>query len=164
MPTKTFDDYSSDLQALLSAAEAAVAAGSEPKMTKARDGLRDFVEGSNDLVPGVIELDNVAASARRDLVLALLGSSLVSDIGSRSGEVSRLVKKFSSQSAVNNSEAATLRLERARALSDAALVVVNEFNKFSEHVDTTTPDGKKLADAIQSAIDAVLTVKKRIAT
>lgn len=164
MATKPFDDYADELQGLLSGAEAAVQSASEPKMAKARDALRVFVETSNDLVPGVIELDNVAANARRDLVLALLGSALETDIGKRTGEVSRLVKKFSSQAATNSSEAAALRLERARALTDASLVVVDELNKFSEHVDTGTPDGKRLAKAIQTAIGAVSAVRTQVSS
>lgn len=162
MPSKTFDQYADELKDVLDAAESAVRSTSEPKMARARDTLRAFVESSNDLVPGVIELDNVAANARRDIVLVLLGSALEADIGSRTDEVSRLVKRFSSQAATNNSQAAALRLERVRALTDASLLVVSELKKFNEQVDASTPDGRRIAKAIQSAIDAVSAVRAQV--
>jgi hypothetical protein len=162
MPAKTFDDYADDLKSLLAACERAVESGTRAKLTAARDSLISFVESSNDLIPGVIELDDVAADARRDISIALLDSGLNVEIGSRSDEVARLVKKFSTQSATNHSAASGLKLERARALTDAAFVAVAELKKFSDLVDESTVDGKKLAKSLQDAIDALADVKNRV--
>ena len=161
MPAENFDTYADQLKDLLTGAEAAIHGGVASKLKTARDSFVDFVESSNDLIPGVIELDNVASAARRDVVLALLSGSLETNIGERTGEVAALVKKFSNQSATNSSIASDLKLERVRSLTDASIVMVNELHKLADMADASTSDGKQLAKAIQDAIDAISKVKDK---
>lgn len=159
---KSFDKCADELKGILADAEAAVAGGVRGPMLTARDALIAFVENSDNRVDGVTELDEVASTARRDVSLGLLGQGLVADIGSRTGEVASLVKRFSTQSATNTSAAATLRFERTRALSDAALVMMDELKKFGELADASTVDGRKLTKALQAAIEAIATVKQQV--
>ena len=80
----------------------------------------------------------------------------------RSADIERLIKTFSTQTAVNNSAASAIRLERVKAVIDASTTAVAELKKFADTVDTASPDGKKMAAALGDAIAAVLAVQKQI--
>ena len=112
----------------------------------------------------MIELDNVASATMQDVTLARLDRSLVKNLAERSADIARLIKTFTKQSATNHSAASTLRLERAKAVVEAAITTVDELKKFGDLVDGSTPDGKKLAKAISDAIAAVSAVQKQIAS
>ncbi|HKE02213.1 MAG TPA: hypothetical protein VKE69_14440 [Planctomycetota bacterium] len=161
---KTFDDYASDLEVLLGGAHDAMAARDDALMKAAHGDLAAFIAESNDLVPGVIELDDVASHSMRDITLVRLGKALDEDLDATSADLARLVKQFSNQAAVNDSAAAALRLERVKAVTDAAITAVDEMKKLRDAVDETTPDGKKLVKALRDAIDAVVAVQKAVAT
>lgn len=163
MPEKNFDDYAAELEKLVDAAREAILSGDVGRMKAAHAALGDFTSNSDDLIHGIIELDGVASQAMRDVTLARLDQSLVQNLSARSADIARLVKTFSSQSAVNNSAASALRLERIQAVLEAGTSAVAELRKLAEIVDTATADGKKLAGTLQDAIDAVVAVQKQIA-
>ena len=160
---KTFDDYAADLKALVAEASEAILADNDPDMKSAHDELEDFISASDDNVHGVIELDTVATSTMRDLALARLEQSLGSNVSDRSADIARLIKTFSTQASVNNSAASAIKLERVKALLDASTTAVSELKKFADTVDTSNPDGKKIAKALGDAVAAVLAVQKQIA-
>jgi hypothetical protein len=163
MPAKTFDDYAADLETRLDAARDACASGSQAKMKAAFADLADFIATSDDALHGVIELDDVASNAMRDVTLARLDQSLVRNLSDRSSDVARLVKTFSTQSADNLSEASKLRLERAKAVVTSAIGFVDQMKQLAASVDAATAEGKKLAQSIEDAIAAVAAVQKKLA-
>jgi hypothetical protein len=159
---KNFDNYAADLEKLVEQAREAILAGNDPRMKTTHSGLAAFITDSDDRIDGVSELDDIASHTMRDVTLARLDQSLVKNLSERSADIARLVKTISSQSSANNSAAAALRLERAKALLDAGTTAVDELKKFADIVDTSTPDGKKLAKSLGDAIAAVLSVQKQI--
>jgi hypothetical protein len=161
---KTFDDYADDLKALVDQAREAILRGDQAAMKASHKKIGEFIAASDDTVDGVIELDDVASNTMQDVTLARLDQSLVKNLSKRSADIERLIKTISGQSTANNSAAATLRLQRAKALLDAGTTAVHELQKFAETVDTASPDGKKLAKALDDAITAVITVQKQIAS
>jgi hypothetical protein len=161
---KTFDDYASDLKGLIDEAREAILGGDQSAMKDAHGALGDFIANSDDTIHGVIELDNVASNTMQDVTLARLDQSLVKNLSARSADVERLIKTISGQSAVNNSAAASIRLERVKALLDAGTTAVNELKKFADTVDTSSASGDKLAKLLTDAIAAVTAVQKQIAT
>lgn len=163
MPPTTFDDFAADLEQRLEDARDACASGDQDEMKDAHASLAKFIAGSDDTVHGVIELDDVAADAMRDVTLARLDQSLVTELSKRSADVARLVKTFSTQSADNLSAASKLRLERAKAVVTTAIGFVDELKQLAAAVDDATADGAKLAKALQDAIAAVAAVQKRLA-
>jgi len=163
MPAKTFEDYARELENLVEAAREAIVADDLERIKAAHGALASFQCTSDDLIHGVSELDDVAANAMRDLTLARLDKALVKNLSDRSSDIAGLIKKFSTQAAVNDSVASALRLERTKSLLTAGVNVVAELKKFSDFVDTTGSDGKKLARALQDAIDAVAAVQKQVA-
>jgi len=158
----SFDTLGKEVERLLERARDAILGGKDGDMKASHRELADFIAGSDDRIPGVIELDTVATNAMRDVTLARLDQSLVKNLSDRSAEVAGLVKTFSNQAAVNNSEASKLRLERVKAVLDAGTTLVAEFNKLADGVDTSNPDGKKLAKALNDAIGAVQNVQKSL--
>ena len=160
---KTFDDYADDLKTLVTQAREAILNGDDAKMKSAHNALGDFISDSDDNIHGVIELDDVASNAMRDVTLARLDQSLVKNLSERSADIERLIKTFSTQTAVNNSAASAIKLERVKSLLDASTTAVSELKKFADTVDATNPDGKKIAQALSDAIAAVLAVQKQIA-
>lgn len=160
--SKTFDEYADALKSLLAGAEAAAAAGDRAEMEAAREGLEAFVEDSDDTVDGVLELDEVASKARRDVVLSLLRGAMVDDLAARTPEVSALIKKFAGAAEVNDSKAAAIRLERIRKVTGAAITLVDELKKFSDLNDDSSADGRRLAAALKTAIDAVQNLQKKL--
>ena len=161
---KTFEEYASELEQLIEKARETILGGEQAKMKTAHRNLGAFIADSDDRLDGVSELDDVASHAMRDVTLARLNQSLVTNLSDRSGDIARLVKTFSTQASVNNSAASALRLERAKALLDASTTAVDELKKFAQTLDTTGTDGKKLAKTVQDAIAAVLAVQKQLAT
>ena len=160
---KDFDNYAAALEKIVEEAREAILANDNSAMKTAHNDLADFIADSDDRIDGVIELDDIASKAMRDLTLARLDQSLVKNLSERSADIARLVKTISSQSSTNNSTASALRLERAKALLDASTTAVDELNKFADIVDDSTADGKKLGKALDDAIAAVLAVQKQIA-
>ena len=160
---QSFDTLAEELEKLLERARDTVLDGNNNAMKGSHRALADFIAETDDRISGVIELDTVASNAMRDVTLARLDQSLVKNLSDRSAEVAGLVKTFSNQAAVNNSEAAKLRLERVKAVLDAGTTVVAEFKKLADTVDTSNPDGKKLAKALNDAIGAVQDVHKSLA-
>ena len=161
---KTFDDYADDLDDLIDKAREAILEGNLPAMKSAHQKLKEFSASSDDKIHGVIELDDVASSTMQDVTLARLDQSLVKNLSARSADIARLIKTFSDGSRVNNSAAASIRLERVKALLDAGTTAVTELKKFADSVDATDPEGKKLAKALADAIAAVVAVQKQIAS
>jgi hypothetical protein len=159
---QSFDNLAEVLEKLLEGAREAVLGGKDNLMKASHRALGDFIAESDDRIPGVIELDNVASNAMRDVTLARLDQSLVKNLSDRSAEVAALVKAFTKQAAINSSEAAKVRLERVKAVLDAGTTVVAELRKLIDTVDTSNPDGKKLAKAITDAVDAVQDVHKSL--
>ena len=159
---KTFDDYADGLKTLMAQAREAILKDNDPAMKSAHNALGDFISDSDDNIHGVIELDDVASNAMRDVTLARLDQSLVKNLSERSADIERLIKTFSTQTAVNNSAASAIRLERVKAVIDASTTAVAELKKFADTVDTASPDGKKMAAALGDAIAAVLAVQKQI--
>lgn len=162
MPT-TFDDFATDLEKAVETAREAILAGNQARMKSAHSALADFIANSDDRIDGVIELDDIASKTMRDVTLARLDQALVQNLSERSAEIARLIKTISTQAASNSSAAATLRLERTKALLAASATAVDELKKFADTVDDSTADGKKLAKSLTDAIDAVLAVRKQIA-
>lgn len=163
MAAKTFDDYAADLEERLEAARVACASGSQTKMKAAHADLADFIATSDDTLHGVIELDDVASDAMRDVTLARLDQSLVKNLSERSADVARLVKTFSEGSADILSEASKLRLERVKAVATTAIGFVDQMKQLAASVDAATAEGKKLAQSIEDAIEAVAAVQKKLA-
>ncbi len=160
---KTFDQYAADLEKLMEKAREAVLASDDARMKASHGNLGTFIEDSDDRIAGVIELDDVASNAMRDVTLARLDRSLVQNLGERSADIARLVKTFSNQAAANNSAASALRLERAKTLLDAGTTAVDELKKFGDTVDKSNPDGRKLAKALNDAVSAMRDVQQQIA-
>ena len=161
---KTFDNYAADLERLVGNAREAILAGDDTRMKAAHADMAAFIADSDDRIPGVIELDNIASNTIRDVTLARLDQSLVKNLSERSADIARLIKTISTQSTATNSAASALRLERAKALLDASTTAVDELKKFVDTVDGSTSDGQNLAKALNDAIVAVLAVQKQIAT
>jgi hypothetical protein len=161
---QTFDDYASNLKTLIDSAREAILEGDQGKMKAAHQDLGSFIANSDDSLHGVIELDDIASNTMRDITLARLDNALVTNLSERSADVERLIKTISTQSATNNSAAAALRLERVKALLDAGTNVISELKKFADTVDTSDPDGKKLAKALSEAVAAVTAVQKQVAS
>ena len=161
---KTFEDYAAELETRLEKSREAILVADDARMKASHADLRAFIEDSDDRLHGVTELDDIASNAMRDVTLARLDQSLVKNLSERSAEIARLIKTISNQSASNNSAASALRLERAKALLDASTTAVDELKKFTDTVDASTNDGKKLAKALNEAIAAVLAVQKQIVT
>lgn len=161
---KTFDNYAADLETLVENAREAILAGADTRMKASHTNLAAFIAGSDDRVPGIIELDTIASNAMRDITLARLDQSLVKNLSERSADIARLIKTISTQSTATNSAASALRLERAKALLDASTMAVDALKKFADTVDSATSDGNNLAKALNDAIAAVLAVQKQIAT
>lgn len=161
---KTFEDYAEQLEKNLESARDAIIAGVDARMKACHAALRKFQEDSDDRITGVAELDEVAQNAMRDVTLARLDQSMVQNLSERSGEIANLIKRFSTQSAINSSAASALRLERVKALLDASTTAVDELKKFADTIDASTTDGKKLADALADAVSAVVKVQKQIVT
>jgi len=160
----TFDDYAADLEKLVGNAREAILAGNDARMKAAHAALAGFIGDSDDRIPGVIELDDIASDAMRDVTLGRLDQALVKNLSERSADIARLTKTISTQSAVNDTAASALRFERAKALLGAATTAVDELKKFADTIDTSTADGKKLAKTLSDAVDAVLAVQKQVAT
>lgn len=160
---KTFEQYADDLEERLDGARDACAGGDLAAMKAAHADLADFIANSDDSIHGVIELDDVASNAMRDVTLARLDQSLVKDLSERSADVARLVKTFSTQSADNESAASKLRLERATAVVNTAIGFVDEMKQLAAAVDDGTAEGKKLVTMLKDAINAVATVQERLA-
>ena len=161
---KNFDRYAADLETLVENAREAILASDEPRMKSVHTDLAAFIADSDDRIDGVSELDDIASNTMRDVTLARLDQSLVRNLSERSADIARLVKTIASQSSANNSAAAAIRLERAKALLDAGTTAVDELKKFAAIVDTSSPDGKKLAKSLGDAIAAVIAVQKQIAS
>lgn len=161
---KTFDDYAEKLKSLIDEARESILDGDQSAMKAAHGELGAFIADSDDTIPGVIELDDVASHTMQDVTLARLDQSLVKNLSKRSADIERLIKSISSQSAINNSAAAAIRLERVKSLLNAGTTMVSELQKFAETVDSSTVDGKKLAEALAEAISAVSAVQKKIAS
>lgn len=161
---KTFDDYADALKTLVAQAREAIVAGNDDDLKSSHDELGTFIAESDDNVHGVIELDNVASNAMRDVTLARLDQSLGKNLSERSADIERLIKTFSTQSAVNNSAASAIKLERVKSLLDASTTAVSELKKFADTVDVSNADGKKLAKTLNDAIAAVLAVQKQVST
>ena len=159
---KTFDDYADALKGLIDQAREAILSGDQPAMKAAHQRLGGFIADSDDTIHGVIELDEVASTTMQDVTLARLDQSLVKNLSKRSADIERLIKTISNQSAINNSAAAAIRLERVKAVLDAGTTVVNELQKFADTVDTSNPGGKKLAKCLDEAIAAVIAVQKQV--
>jgi hypothetical protein len=161
---KNFDRYATDLEALVEKAREAILASDEPRMKSVHTDLAAFIADSDDRIDGVSELDDIASNTMRDVTLARLDRSLVRNLSERSADIARLVKTISSQATANNSAAAAIRLERAKALLDAGTTAVDELKKFADIVDTSSADGRKLAKSLGDAIAAVVAVQKQIAS
>lgn len=161
---KTFEQYAADLETLVGTAREAILAGDDTRMKAAHADMAAFIATSDDRLPGVIELDDIASHTMRDLTLARLDQSLVRNLSERSADIARLIKTIATQATVTNSAASALRLERAQALVAASTTAVDELKKFADIIDRSSSDGKKLVKAVSEAIAAVLAVQKQIAT
>jgi hypothetical protein len=159
---KQFDEYAADLEQLVEKAREAALATDDARMKAAHRDLAGFIADSDDRIAGVIELDDIASNAMRDVTLARLDQALIKNLSERSADIARLVKTFSNQAASRNSAAAAIRLERAKALIDASTTAVDELKKFAEIVDPSAADGKRLVKALNDAIAAVQAVQKQL--
>jgi hypothetical protein len=159
---KTFETYAAELAKLIENAREAIIANDDGQMKACHRALGEFIASSSDTIVGVIELDNVASTAMRDLTLARLDRSLVGNLSERAADVARLVKAFRAGAAANASAASALRLERTKAVLDATTTAVDELKKLADVIDTADPDGRKLSKALADSIDAIVAVQRQL--
>lgn len=162
MSNKTFTDFAASLHEILDEARTVLTDGTD--IEPVYNSLKGFIVDSDDTIDGVAELDLVARQAMRDLVVISIGHG-VAEIASRSADVAALEKKFSTQSAANNSIAAGLRLEKVKAVLDASTQTVASLKALSDTLPTATDaDAAKIAAQIKGVVDALTKLNTAIQT
>lgn len=151
----SFEDWKNSLRELLDAARKAVAARDDRAVDDAFSDFENYIVASDDTIPGVAELDRVARQAMRDLVVDAVNSNAQA-IADRSADVAELEKRFSKQSAANNSIAAGIRLERVRAVLDSSTQTIASLRALAEALPSATDtDAAKLEKQINDVIAAL---------
>lgn len=148
----SFEDWKISLRELLDAARQAIRDEDEQAVEDAYGDLENFIVASDDTIPGVAELDRVARQTMRDLVVDAVNTN-VQTIADRTADVAELEKRFSKQSAANNSIAAGIRLERVRAVLDASTQSIASLRALAEVLPAATDaDAARLAKQINEVI------------
>jgi hypothetical protein len=151
----SFKDWKSSLRALLDLARAAIVDADDQAVEDVYRDLENYIIASDDTIPGVAELDLIARQTMRDLVVASVARN-VQAIADRTADVAELEKRFSKQSAVNNSIAADLRLQRVRAVLDAGTQAITSLRALSESLPSATDsEAARLEKQITLAIAAL---------
>lgn len=94
MPALTLAQLAAELTTLITESQEAAAAADTARMRQAHSSLRAFIERSGDSIPGVKDLDALAARTMRDLTLARLRGAIDRDLAARDAEIVTITKKF----------------------------------------------------------------------
>ena len=151
----SFKDWKSSLRELLDLAREAIVTADDQAVEDVYRDLENYIVASDDTIPGVAELDLIARQTMRDLVVASVARN-VQAIADRTADVAELEKRFSKQSAINNSIAADLRLQRVRAVLDAGTQAITSLRALSESLPSATDtEAARLEKQITLAIAAL---------
>ena len=157
---KTFEDWKAKLEELLEEGRKASAANDDDARLETCSQLRMFVQKSRPNTPEILELDGIASEAQQALSTQV-ASDAVGRIEARTTEILLLAKMVEQVAIKAESDAATLRLDKAHAAVDA----ITQASRALTDFDTVLQEGtdeelaarvkeilaslKKLRDAIE---------------
>ena len=153
---KTYADWSGKLAELLDEAHDAIAAGDVNKKLEAQRALNEFIDNCASPVKGA-QLDDIASRAMGNIFEATLDQAM-KEMGSRTAELTTLTKEVGGITNQANETAAELRLEKARAVVDAAAQALDTVKALKQQLGAQQPDQQKVADSIASLVEILQTV------
>ena len=113
--------------------------------------LTEFILNSRPNDEAIKALDDVAARASQDLMLAILEERLREVIG-RTAEWHQITKQFSEQAATAGSQAASIRLEKAHRVAQSLTESVHRLQELRSSLsDIDDPEfAKSMAKAVET--------------
>ena len=136
---KTFEDWKKKLNELLDEGRKASAANDDEARLKLCSQLRIFVTKSRPNTPEILELDGIASEAQQALSMQV-ASDAVGRIEARTTELILLAKHLEQVAEKVEADAASLRLEKARAAVDAITDAARALNDFDAVLLTGTDE------------------------
>jgi hypothetical protein len=136
---KTYDDWKGKLEDLLDEGRKASAADDDESRLELCSRLRMFVQKSRPNTPEVLDLDRIASEATRTLSLDV-AEGAVDRIEARTAELIVLGKTLQQVAAQAESDAASLRLEKAHAAIDAIIGVQRALDDFDSILQSGTDE------------------------
>jgi hypothetical protein len=155
---RTFDDWSRALRQLLDEANAAAVAKDRDRIKAVISQLGEFQDRSPNRMCRT--LDEIALRAVKDLMAAAI-SDAVTNIASRSAELSQYLKETKAIVAENKQKTSTLRLDRAKDLVVASTNVIQAAVDLRAELKTSAQD-KDLEERIAGAIAAVQNLRNAV--
>lgn len=149
--------WADELQDLLAEGVRALRSGDVGKVADVQGKLRVFKERSPDYADS---LDRVATLAILDLDLQATEMA-VERIEQRSAEVDRLAKLIRGVSKEARSDAAALRLERAREVVESSTAIVDRLKRLRESLGRSESH-KELHDDILDLIEKIQALRNKV--
>lgn len=148
---QTFDDWSAALDRILGQARMALKSGDTPGRADVQQQLADYIAHSPNRLAA--ELDAIARRTMDDLVDSAIDDALGS-LATRSAELSLHAKTIADIAGAAEQRARSIRLERARAVVDAATSTVQSLAGLRQSLGDAADD-KLVADKIDKAVKAI---------
>ncbi len=155
------DGWQRKLQELLDAATQVAANDDLSQRLGVHRRLSDFIANSPDTIDGVGDLDIIARSAMRQLLLATVSERL-GGISDRTADLALLTKQFSRAAADARTAASSIRLERAKRVVDGSTQLIADLSALRESVGQLEDDPDKVAERIERVISAVQTLRTEV--
>lgn len=149
----TYEDWSGKLAELLDEAHDAIASGDVNKKLQAQRDLNEFIDNCASPIKGK-ELDDIASRAIGNIFEATLDQSMA-EMGRRTAELTALTKEISAVTDHANDTAAAIRLEKIRAVADAASQALDTVNSLKQQMSSKSPDKDKVAQNVDSLIQSL---------
>lgn len=156
-----FDGWQRKLQELLDAATQVAATDDLSKRLGVHRRLSEFIANSPDTDEGVGDLDIIARSAMRQLLLATVAERL-GGISDRTADLALLTKQFSRAASDARAAAGSIRLERAKRVVDGSTQLIADLSALRESVGQLENDPDKVAERIERVISAVQTLRTEV--
>lgn len=148
---QTFDHWSAELDRILVQARVVLKSGDTQGRTDVQDQLADYIAHSPNRLAA--ELDAIARRAMDDMLESAITDALGS-LATRSAELSLHAKTFADIAGAAEQRARSIRLERARAVVDAATSTVQSLAGLRQSLGDAADD-KLVAEKIDKAVKAI---------
>ena len=147
-------DWLPELQQLLADARAAAQQQALKPRLDAAAYLTGFIQESSPQTPDMDRLDDLAAQAATDLMMATIDERLAA-IVSRSAQYAKLEKDLTSAAERGEAAADAIRLKGIQGVIETTTQAVNAAKALASTLDESDPDEKKIAALIDKAVDAI---------
>jgi len=158
---KSYEDWSGKLAQLLDQAHDAIAANDVNKKLEAQRALNEFIDNCASPVKGA-DLDDIASRAIGNIFEATLDQAM-KEMGSRTAELMALTKEIGAITDHANETAAAMRLEKVRAVVDAASKALDTVKALKQQLGDKQPDPQKVADSISGLLELLQKVYSQAA-